>query len=101
MLDQFEQVDVNNDGLLSLIETRVLFPGLTEETFRMLDGNGDDLLSEAELEAVVAPGGCFGPNGDFLDLVLIGFIAYLAYLWDKAHSMWLRLIGEDDAVDEE
>jgi hypothetical protein len=44
----FATLDVNKDGFIS--ESEALYHGLSEKKFTVWDGNGDDMLSEAEYQ---------------------------------------------------
>jgi Ca2+-binding EF-hand superfamily protein len=47
--NDFNTLDVDQNGGLTLAEARALIPGLTSSLFNQLDDNGDGLLSLAEL----------------------------------------------------
>jgi len=51
--EAFDDLDLNNDGLLSFEEVRALFPYLQQQDFDALDLNGDGFLSLAELQGKV------------------------------------------------
>ena len=51
LLDQFDQVDSDNDGALDYEETLTLLPQLTQDQFDTLDTDDNDLLSREELVA--------------------------------------------------
>jgi hypothetical protein len=98
LLEEFETVDQNDDGLLSLAELSIRFPGFTQDRFDQLDADGDGFVSEAELEAVAAPGGCAGP-GSIIELFLFGIAAFFFEMWNRISQIphWIRIwIGWDD-----
>ncbi|MEM7720059.1 MAG: EF-hand domain-containing protein [Pseudomonadota bacterium] len=49
-------VDADGDGVYSMDELAVAYPGLTEELFTTIDGNGDGAIDDAELTAAVDAG---------------------------------------------
>ncbi len=53
MLDSFDTLDTNRDGLLTLQEAQSLIMGLDTETFLSFDTDGDGQLSEEELELAI------------------------------------------------
>lgn len=56
-LRDFDDVDSNHDGGLSLDEVREILPGASEDRFNELDTDGDGVLSIPELRAAVPPPG--------------------------------------------
>ena len=50
------QVDVNEDGVLSLEEVQAAFPDMTEDQFLTVDLNGDGMLEDAEVKAAQEAG---------------------------------------------
>jgi len=91
-------VDQNNDGLLTLAELALRFPGFTQDRFEQLDIDRDGFVSEAELEAVAAPGGCAGPGG-MIELLLFAIVAFCHEIWHRITQIphWVRIwIGWDD-----
>jgi hypothetical protein len=48
----FEDIDNNKDGKITPIELCVLMPGLTLQTFKEYDRNGDGCLNKSEFNAV-------------------------------------------------
>ena len=60
LLDRFDEIDTNGDGMLSREEVLAAFAGFGA-AFDRLDTNGDGFLSQAELEAgagIQPPAGC-------------------------------------------
>ncbi|MCF6285505.1 MAG: Ig-like domain-containing protein, partial [Candidatus Hydrogenedentes bacterium] len=51
LVDGFADGDTDADSFLSRSEAGTVFPDLTLEQFQALDSDGDDLLSEAEVDA--------------------------------------------------
>ena len=60
MLDNFDELDINEDGFLSFSEAQARIAGLMRSEFDALDTNEDGLLSKDELDKTppVNPGGC-------------------------------------------
>ena len=54
LLEQFDDLDTDGDGLLSIEEVRAVFPDLTDEQFAALDISGDGYLSREELEETLS-----------------------------------------------
>ncbi len=50
------QVDVDQDGLLSLAEMQAVYPDMTDEQFATVDLNGDGMLDDAEVKAAQEAG---------------------------------------------
>ncbi|MCG6884102.1 MAG: EF-hand domain-containing protein [Silicimonas sp.] len=48
--------DTDGDGVYSMEELLVVYPGLTEEGFGLIDTNGDGAVDENELTAAVDAG---------------------------------------------
>ena len=48
--------DANGDGVYSMDELVIAFPTLTEETFGIMDGNGDGAVDPEEFAAADAAG---------------------------------------------
>lgn len=48
--------DANGDGVFTMDELVVAFPTLTEDTFVIIDGNGDGAVDPEELAAADAAG---------------------------------------------
>ena len=49
IVDAFEDVDINDDGLLDYDEVNAVIPDMTEDEFNSLDADGDRFLSMSEL----------------------------------------------------
>lgn len=62
----FSQIDVNNDGKITLDEGMKLHPDWTKETFKTLDVDGDNALNEMEFAnaQVAAPATAAAPKTD-------------------------------------
>ena len=79
LLERFDELDVNEDGLLSYEEVLAAFGALSEEQFGKLDGDNNGFLSREELDAFLNPPACCGcgakrfePGGIFGDWLLLG-----------------------------
>ena len=94
LLEEFDELDLNNDGQLSLQEARVLLGNLTTAEFAALDTNNDGFLTESELEGNPASGGCklsFSGTVDqskklISDLFLLGVTVLSASGYSRASS---------------
>ena len=60
LLLRFDELDDNEDGLLSYEEVLGVFASLSPEQFGQLDGNDDGFLSREELDAFLNPPACCG-----------------------------------------
>lgn len=46
-------LDTDGDNLASFAEMTVLYPDLTEETYGVIDANGDSFVDDAEMTAAI------------------------------------------------
>lgn len=53
---EFNALDANGDGVITLEELQVAIPDITEENFALLDTDGDGVLSPLEFETLVPSG---------------------------------------------
>jgi len=58
LLDNFDVIDMDGDGLLNYEEALGAVADLTRDQFGLLDANGDGLLTREELEAFLADDRC-------------------------------------------
>ncbi len=53
MYDNFDTIDANKDNYITLQEAQALISGLDEETFLLMDYDGDEQLSQEELQQYI------------------------------------------------
>jgi hypothetical protein len=78
--EDFDGVDTDQNDLISYAEALAALPGLTQEAFDVVDGNGDGQISREEAENGGGCFGCFGHPGGILRYLGDIFLAALALL---------------------
>jgi hypothetical protein len=73
ILDQFADVDEDEDGYLDLAEAQSAVPALTQAQFDTLDLDSDGFITEDELNTTLGnePGGCCKCNSDAKDAAAV------------------------------
>ena len=89
--------DTDGDGQVSFAEASVIIEGLTLDTFKELDANGDDLLSEEEIKQGAeedTPLGCLG-GGNGSDWFVLALSVVGLFLLSQLNRL-LALFREEE-----